>query len=477
MKQLRLLLAAGLLLLGLPFPAAWAAISATTVWEVRVPGADTNGGGFKAGASGTDYSQQDSKNTVGSNISTVDAVANGTTTITSATAAFTTAITGNDIYLAGGSGSLTGGWYEATYVSATSITVDRTVAAGTGITLNIGGALASPGQLGANMVAGNDFYIKAGTYTVTSASTNVSGGCLSLPAGASAANIVKGAGYQTTRGDGGTKPLLQASGISTFSLITTAAGNHVENLSVDGAGLTSSKGFNLAAGAAQAYRCKAANCTNSGYVGNSIALTGLYLCEATGCSTAAAFSVGSAFGCTAHDNTVTGFMGCSATLSIACNNSGASSDGFNNNTNNALFIGDTSYGNGRDGFRFTTVQAQCACVNCISEGNAGWQYNASAAMDMVYLYNCAGKADGSGLVNATTIAASQQIGLVTCTAEIFVAAGSNNFALNTTAGGGAACRAAGILGAFPGLSTTGYADIGAVQHQDSGGAGHQRRVQ
>src|ERR1041385_4429179 len=111
-------------------------ISALTVWEVRpTNGANTNGGGFVSGAAGTDYSQQNAKNTVGNNISTTDAVANGTTTITSATASFTSAIVGNIIYLQGGSGSLTAGWYQVTtFTNSTTIVVDRTVASGTGIT-------------------------------------------------------------------------------------------------------------------------------------------------------------------------------------------------------------------------------------------------------------------------------------------------------------------------------------------------------
>jgi len=63
-----------------------AAISVNSVFEVRTAGNDTNGGGFVTGAAGTDYSQQDANNTVGADISTTDAVAAGTTTITSITA-------------------------------------------------------------------------------------------------------------------------------------------------------------------------------------------------------------------------------------------------------------------------------------------------------------------------------------------------------------------------------------------------------
>ena len=77
------------------------ALPAATVWEVRpTAGSDTNGGGFVAGASGTDYSQQNAANSAGSDISTTDVVATGVATITSATASFTSAIVGNVIYLA-----------------------------------------------------------------------------------------------------------------------------------------------------------------------------------------------------------------------------------------------------------------------------------------------------------------------------------------------------------------------------------------
>src|SRR5918993_643506 len=55
-----------------------------------------NGGGFVAGATGTDYSQQDAPQ-----VAVTDAVANGTTTITSDAAAFATTHVGNIIYLAG----------------------------------------------------------------------------------------------------------------------------------------------------------------------------------------------------------------------------------------------------------------------------------------------------------------------------------------------------------------------------------------
>src|SRR5215471_17621800 len=66
-------------------------------------GVDTNGGGFVAGASGTDYSCQPA-----AQVAVTDLVANGTFTITSATANFNATHVGSLIYLSGGSGSLAG---------------------------------------------------------------------------------------------------------------------------------------------------------------------------------------------------------------------------------------------------------------------------------------------------------------------------------------------------------------------------------
>ena len=142
----------------------FAALSGSTVLEIRTAGSDTNGGGFVTGTSGTDMSQFDNKNATSCtscqsatvNISTTDAVTAVSTTVTSATANFSAAIVGNIIYLQGGTGPVTAAWYQVTgFTNSTTITVDRNVIVSTGVTMNIGGALASPGQAAALMtVAG-----------------------------------------------------------------------------------------------------------------------------------------------------------------------------------------------------------------------------------------------------------------------------------------------------------------------------------
>lgn len=166
------------------------ALSVNSVWEVRsATGSDTNGGGFVTGSGGTDYSQQGSANSGGSNSSVTDAVGSGSTSITSATAAFTSAITGNIVYF-------DGAWYQATYSNATTITTDRATTSGTGLTLKIGGALATLTNAVSLAINNNVIYCK-GSQTITST--------LTLSQGTSSGTLppYRITGYSTARGDGG----------------------------------------------------------------------------------------------------------------------------------------------------------------------------------------------------------------------------------------------------------------------------------
>ena len=83
-----------------------------------------------------------------------------------------------------------------------------------------------------------------------------------------------------------------------------------------------------------------------------------------------------------------------------------------------------------------------------------------------------GFASGNAFYGNTTVRVNFSYGLasdVTLSGDPLNAPGSNDFTLNNTAGEGALCRAAGFPGAL--LSGgTGYLDIGALQHQDSGGS-------
>lgn len=444
------------------------AIAAACIWEVRTAGLDTNGGGFVAGASGSDWSQQNGKRTGAdvTDISTTDAVANGTTTITSATANFATTIIGNTIYLQGGTGALSATRRQVTArASATSITVDATVATGTGITMNIGGALISPGEASRTATGSNTIWIKAGTYTLASASPNVATGCVSTSAGV---NIL---GYETTRGDfTATRPLLQANGsITSFNIISLNSSGTCRGINLDGNSRSGSRGVLTSA------QCLVMDCNAVNFTGTAFQCSqsvGIRL-KASGCSTTTVFSMGDGnlYDCIAKDNTITGFtLGTSASLHrcIADSNTGASQDGFSLQTGN-LLVNCVSYGNGRDGFRI--AGAGDTLINCIAQDNdSGTGFNVTPASNNVVLVNNAAYSNSTDFSSIGTNVGSFAIGSITLSGSPFNNAASSDFSLNNTASAGASCRAAGIPGISPDGLTTGYLDIGYAQHQDSGGA-------
>src|SRR6266568_1510943 len=148
------------------------ALSSVITWEVRTTGSDTQcAGGFKTGATGTDYSQQTAAQFSGTDL-VIDATTN--TKVTSATHNFVAADVGNLIQITAGVGYTTG-FYEIVSVASNAATLDRSPGAVglTGGTWWEGGALASPGMAGGAKVAGNQVWIKAGTYTITSTTANV----------------------------------------------------------------------------------------------------------------------------------------------------------------------------------------------------------------------------------------------------------------------------------------------------------------
>lgn len=442
------------------------ALSAATVWEVRTAGSDTNGGAFVTGAAGTDYSQQDANNTVGSNISTADAVAVGTGVITSVTAAFTAAIVGNIIYLQGGTGALAAGRYQVTvFTNATTITVDRNVAAGTGITMNIGGALLSPGLINTTApttaVSGNDIHIKAGTYLLTGI-TGATGGVISYNF------VARAEGYQTVRGDMGTKPLLQASGITVATLYTSNTdGSQIINIELDGASLATIRGFDT--GATSLFRCKVSNCTNIAYAGDQD--TVCIACEGTGCTTVSpVFNNGITFGCVAHDNSVDGFeIGRNLTSShcVSESNSGATTRGFLLVTDGATAANCVAYNNGEAGFRCAGEAS--GVINCISESNTGFGFvmAGAAGANGQFRINCATFGNTAGDTSGTfDLSISNVVG----TSTFFTNAAAMDFSLNNVAGGGAAARNAAYPGVLP-VGGTGFLDMGALEASDASAGG------
>lgn len=381
-------------------------------------------------------------------------------TVTSAATPFTKRHVGNVLVVASGT-NFNAGRYVIASISGVTATVtgagNITSGVGSAGVGGLGGAFASPGASVAPALANHRFFVKSGTYSITSASTNIAGGCL-LPG-----FVCWWEGYQTTRGGKGTRPLLQASGISTATIVgITTSDSGCSNMSVDGAGLTAIRGFSSGAARATMVDCSALNCTNAAFV--STGLGRFVRCSATGCSAVTAFTVGSALcvDCEAFDNTFHGFSGGSALIRcIADSNTGATTDGFTNATNTE-YINCVAYANGRDGFGGTASTA-ILFLNCIAEANVaiGFRANTAVVANAVLL-SCAVFNNGT----PTSGVFSDGLPVITLTASPFVDAANGNFGLNTTAGGGTVCRSAGKPVTFLRGLTASVPDIGAAQHAD-----------
>lgn len=442
------------------------ALSANTVLEVRTTGSDTNGGGFVTGSSGTDWSQQDT-----AQYSVTDGVTNGTTTITSATASFGTDVVGNLIYVAGGTGPVTATWKQIiSRTNSTTIVVDSStgLTSGTGVTLKIGGALATPGAAGAiSAVTGMITFHKynATPITLTTATVNTPGGPWA-PATTALAQI-QYIGYDTTRTVGNTdsnRPTVKAGANSTtlFSITTSSTGCNIRNVIADANSKTGCIGFTDGG----ASRFTANFCKATG-MATGFSITGggeVIGCESVSHTTAGFTGAGFAIGSIARSGSAVGFSGLSAcSFCISQGNTGAA--GFTSYAFGSQYLNCLAYGNGSHGFDLSATFGRFTRgINLASYGNGGYGFNCGAETMMLA---CAAGSNTSGSVTGSPILLSAILAL---TSDPCVNAAGGNFSLNSTAGAGALLRAAGWPGVFPGGTTTGYLDIGAAQHQDSGGS-------
>jgi hypothetical protein len=441
------------------------AIAATAVWELRTTGADTNGGGFDPGvvSPGTDFSQQ-----TAAQIAFTDLVIGATTTnLTSVLNPFGSTHVGNFIQITSGT-NFTTGIYEIVSVSGVIATMDRSVgtAASTGGHGNLGGCLASPGKVASVAVAGNLIYMKAtATYSISTAVVPTNSG--------SAGSPIIWIGYTTTRGDNG-QVTIQTSAPLTSGLFNLNALSYHNwfNLIFDANAQTNTIGCNAAV-FGYVYNCKAINFKSAGFFTSNASVT-FDNCVASGGAGTAGFentNVCTFINCRATGNTCTGFLFAWVCVAITCisdNNTGASSDGFQfgsvaemQNMRHCV-----AYKNGRDGFRLNGSSIVWSVKNCISVMNSGWGFNSttnygSALAYLIVVGFNAYYSNTSGQYNQVPAGTSD----VTLTGDPFTNGSSNDFSLNSTAGAGAACRAAG----FPGVlqsGGTGYVDIGALQHPD-----------
>lgn len=152
-----------------------------------------------SGTCGVDYSQGTTTILTKTDL----ACTTPSTTITSATATFTNVMVGNIMHITAitGAGTLVG-WYEiVSFVSATSVVLDRTPAPsanGTAGTYYVGGALDLAGSLCdsyfESLIGGNQVFWANGTFTQGSAISVAS-------TSATAQTMIRHNGYNTVRGD------------------------------------------------------------------------------------------------------------------------------------------------------------------------------------------------------------------------------------------------------------------------------------
>jgi hypothetical protein len=445
------------------------ALAATQVWEVRTTGDPANSGGFNSAAAGTDRSQQDAPHVIIDGAA-ITATVNATTTDLDIVGyAVSAADIGNTVRITGG--TMTAGTYQIDSIPAAGRwRLDRSAgtAAQTG-TGRMGGANSDPALVAAVSVGLNTVWVRSGTYPFTSATQNVAGGCVNTPGGAQV-----WFGYGSARGDFGTAPVFQASGINTATLFALSQNDcKAFNIEVDGAALAAIRGID-ATSRVSVYLCNARNCTNSG-IRFSSTESAFIACGVSGCTTAGAGfldaaggQAGTLYGCWARANTVTGFSlsGYYVRRSIAASNTGATTDGFvvvsNKEIDDCI-----AYGNGRDGFRFAGTNGIRA-VNCVAEANVGAGFNNTGSGTNLIMLGCATFGNGSSISGTAPLLNRD---FVTGTASFFVAPAAGNFALNNTVGGGAAIKQNAEPASYIDGLTVSYTDRGAVQTSGAPGTG------
>lgn len=469
------------------------AIQATMEWRIRAGGNVDNGGGFdpQVSGAGTDYSDQDAAQLTLTDLATSGA---GSTTLTSATGGFTSAMIGNVVRIKSGTNFDVGYYVVTGHTDTNTVTLDRSptsAGAGSSGTGSLGGAfahfesLAGTGNGGLNsptittpLAAGHTVWVRgAGTDDPTVVDHDWTG---------------SGSGYWSSNPNGDTtdgriyikgyngRPLIHADGLlwntpvywtldhlkfkqnSGFTTQGLFGGSNETNNSCAAIDVHIDQN-----GVDRVCLCCALMVkvvvTNSGTKGGG-SQTALkpqhYGFIMYGCVVKESRGVG--FGATVNSMGV--WSDC---IAMDCGASGFHIDG--TSTSWCMHILNcTSYSNGGDGFRFETADEMANMIvrNCLAVDNGGYGFNctvgATALNDRrirdIWDHN-AGYNNTSGLYNNVSAGDND----VTLTADPFTDGANGDFSLNDTSGGGADLKEAGFPGVFNGISTTGYRDIGAVE--------------
>ena len=458
------------LIIGLMVPGLmFAALPAGVNWELRTTGNDVNGGGFVAGASGTDFSQQNAAQQA-----YTDLVIGGTTTqLTSIAHPFGATAVGNIINITGGTGCTTGRYQVVSVVTVTA-TMDRSVGtAASTCTGNLGGGLATFATAITSLVTGNTVWVQAGTYTQTVVQT------ITHPS--------VWEGYQTTHGDFGTPPLITTATNSTVLIqlsTTTVAQMAVGfiNMNFSNTAATRAAGFqgtNTSQIQLQMNGCVldgfSPGINNANQLIFNVTLVNVEIKNTTILAGIVWRLAGvlSCHGCWIHNSVGAGIEIGSSNANIDIVNSIFSANGQSGVSGNLggvayklTFVNSVSANNTGSGIidGYATDVSTFATVisNSIIYGNTLFGVDTGATANPVSI---SGKNNAYGANNSGNFTANMLFpgspGDITLTASPFTSA--TDFSLNSTAGGGVLLKALGWPGIFPGGLTTGVSNVGPVQ--------------
>lgn len=429
------------------------ALDAAITWEVRSGGHADNGGGFKTGSSGTDRSQSDSAFVTFNGASPTATTSGASATITITGYTVVSGDVGNVVKITGGT-NFTTGYYEITSVNtgANTWTFDRTCTSGngSGMTGRMGGGTSLIGNIVNTWVAGNTIYM-TGSFTQSSS--------LTISTNATQSGPIRIIGYTSTRTDGGQATMTSgANSITLFGL--QGIGYSVQNIKlVKAGGNTNVEGFLIQNARNHLINCRAESCTtNFAFQGAINAIKCVSVNGTNGFDISASGSTVLSF-CEAYNaSSVTFKVDPPAAGSVTfnyCIAVDSAGYGFHIRDNGcATILNCTAYSCGNSGFYVESWNGTAfthTFINCISSENTGYGFIgiSSAVAPRVLTYNCATYSNSSGATSNTT-----NSGLITLSADPFVTktpgAGTGDYDLNNTSGGGALLRQLG----YP--STMGY---------------------
>ena len=312
--------------------------------------------------------------------------------------------------------------------------------------LSEGAAFATPGYAASQATtAGDIIYVKEGTYTISTSTSNVSNGVLSVASGVSIQ------GYKTTIGDKAAKPLFTSTVTGTLANNSMVLMNNLDrgssyNATIDSIELNGgSSGFTygIQVGYHQvaAFNCKVSNF----YYGID---RKAYFCEGYDCTTA--FYSCECLGCYAQDCTSTAYNSCSVFNCISYNNyRGLTSI-------NTRIDGFVAYGSTQYGVYFPSNRdyAGPPYRNLVVVNSGG--YGVTGIVNGQPIFNFAGYNNTNGNLESSS---NWLINEITLTADPFTNPAGGDWSLNSDAGGGELLKSVAMVMPFG----TNYTDVNALQ--------------